>query len=1529
MTIIRCVYDGVIYDLDVLEEQPIRVDISAIENDAIGEVFGASSQQFTLPGSKKNNRFFKHAYKVGVTNVPGLGESVRASVITDSNVLLQGSLFLEEVVRTQIDGINYNVIIVNDVVSFNESVKTVAVKDLNWNAYTHSLSVENITGSWNNDLFSGSIFYPLIDQGRDGRETTGSLPNIAITETGSVGFINNSSTPLQVQQFTPAIQVKTVLDKIFEEGGFTYSSSLQPLFEQLYILPKQTENLSVNGSGFSDFGFIASKNSDQVIPAGGSYTKVTNPIEVYDPTNSYNTSTSVYTVPTSGTYSFVVNILWEIEPEDTSPAIEIRVRDTTNNSTLGTLYFSPFEITGSETFETSKVNLTQNSTIELQAAYDQGGGEGLLDIFILSGSSFRTKDTPINYETGIVEVGEQFDPQTKCIDILKGLIEKFNLVIEPVYTENKVLKIESYNNWIQSGQTKDWTQKVEKAKRIGLRHPLSSQPKTLIFEDNKDNDKLSKLVIDGADGYQWGTEIIDATSDVPQGERKVGSFFSPVVLEGIPGSANSLIPQLYKTDDTQQERKTFKFKPRLGYKVSGTLSTGSFIGSNADPFQSYATISNYDSLPITASLTKNLHYNDSLYPPTFTSSVETETAYKEYWNDYIVGLYQDDNRILNLDLEFTPEEIQEIALNDKIFVEDSIYRINKISGYNLVKPDVVGVELIKIEEAIEGVAPQPTPTPTPTPTTSPTPTPSSTGPTATPTNTPTGTPTPTATSVGPTSTPTPTPTSTPSFATFFINGDGTNGFNTNGEACTGGNTSFAIYTQAQYSNYTSWSAFNTRFYTDTALTTPFDGQGLYWGVNTTNLSSPERWVAIVGSGFLNSHNLCPTPTPTATPTPTPTPVPPTATVSPTPTETPTPTPTPQTLKAEIQQCGGFTVWYVEFTDLSSLPANFAVKSNHPNLIGNCWEIINPNYTGPLDFSTTTSEFPFSSCLSCLPTATPTPTPTTSPTATPTPSPSPTTVIPTATPTGTTVYQDVQVQDCRFPGGAFYGLRLIGVSGLVNDMAVTNIGGGPSPFTDPNIFWKVVDSAWTGFIDKQTVTQTVFPSCPAPTSTPTATATPTPTPTPTNTPTATPVPATATPTPTIAVANLQIYGKTLVSSFVSLKYSVNQGPTEDFFDGTLGSTCGFIGGIFNMEEGDIVTIFEDSVDFIAGNVGINNCPSTVGSSTAYNITLSAGTNNISLTINTGALPPTQSPTPTPTPTPVVWNSFSGFGYDILSGNRACTANFEGSGPPFTAYWTGAGVAFGDADILYSAPDGFSQVATGFYSNGTSWLLADANEGPPGSGVVARGSCPAPPTATPTPTASGTPTPTPTISPTQTPTPVVYSFGLAYSAVSEIDACGISTPNTTVYSTCGLLTTGCVLYTNSSLTNFAADGWYHNTSYSGYFEVEGNGTITGEGNCATPVPSPTPVPTSTPGVACTSIDMQTVGSSTSTGACNNGTSGSRRRHDGALPYPGIGDTIFSDINCSTTFDGGGLWYFVDNDTSAIQVGPTGIVMDKVIC
>lgn len=113
---------------------------------------------------------------------------------------------------------------------------------------------------------------------------------------------------------------------------------------------------------------------------------------------------------------------------------------------------------------------------------------------------------------------------------------------------------------------------------------------------------------------------------------------------------------------------------------------------------------------------------------------------------------------------------------------------------------------------------------------------------------------------------------------------------------------------------------------------------------------------------------------------------------------PTATPTPVTQNVEIQECGGFTVWYVTIVG-STYAQGMALKllSAGGTLDGSkCWEITNSNYTGSIDFEVTVVGSPYLSCSSCVSTLT-------TPTATPiTLTPTPTPIIPTPTPTPTAI-----------------------------------------------------------------------------------------------------------------------------------------------------------------------------------------------------------------------------------------------------------------------------------------------------------------------------------------------------------------------------------------------------------------------------------------------------------------------------------------------------------------------------------------------
>ena len=258
--ILRVNYSGSWHDLDVDSNIPLRLDISAIENTQIGSIFGVGSQTFNLPGTRANNAFFQGAYKAGAVDVPAFYDTIDSEVLFQGETLLKGSFQLQEIITDQQGYVEYVVTVQDESVDFITQLQDKLIKDAPlWNIYTHSLSETTISQSWEDDLFSGSIFYPLVDYGTDTPDQFPSLPRVQVG--GQLGDMDSSQSPLRLKQFQPAVKATTLVDVIFDQVGFSYTSSLlsSSAFDNLYVLPKGNPELGPA---------ISSSDSTGTVPAG-------------------------------------------------------------------------------------------------------------------------------------------------------------------------------------------------------------------------------------------------------------------------------------------------------------------------------------------------------------------------------------------------------------------------------------------------------------------------------------------------------------------------------------------------------------------------------------------------------------------------------------------------------------------------------------------------------------------------------------------------------------------------------------------------------------------------------------------------------------------------------------------------------------------------------------------------------------------------------------------------------------------------------------------------------------------------------------------------------------------------------------------------------------------------------------------------------------------------------------------------------------------------------------------------------------
>jgi len=144
--------------------------------------------------------------------------------------------------------------------------------------------------------------------------------------------------------------------------------------------------------------------------------------------------------------------------------------------------------------------------------------------------------------------------------------------------------------------------------------------------------------------------------------------------------------------------------PDTAFGISGSVSTRGRIyirdeNSDTQTSTTWNQMSTLTAIPVNFSTGQDLHFNNDQYSQYFQASANGKVradAFRTYWATYINSLYDIDARKLTCNVYLKPTEIQDIALNDKIFIDGAYYRINRVNGANLSRRDTVEVELIKI-----------------------------------------------------------------------------------------------------------------------------------------------------------------------------------------------------------------------------------------------------------------------------------------------------------------------------------------------------------------------------------------------------------------------------------------------------------------------------------------------------------------------------------------------------------------------------------------------------------------------------------------------------------------------------------------------------------------------------------------------------------------------------------------------------------------------------------------------------------------
>ena len=921
--------------LDLYNDLSINLNLSFAEIQDVTSRNSGYSQTFRVPGTKKNNGFFNYMFNVNADNLTfDIQKSVECSINYKGTTVLDGVLRLLKIIITN-DLVEYEVNIQDEVGVFINDISNKLLTDISYVDLDHTYNATNVKLSWDavytgttttGGLKNGQMLYPFTHIGylydTAGKViSSGSTASPILELFGTPGSISNVNTPMRTTGFKPAIQIKSVVDRIFSQNGYSVQSDFfdTEYFRRLYM-PLQFNNdgyyITATGATLGTSQVFKSITSEPVgFSVSGSTCAVIegyvemdaytyNNGNVYPP-YGWNFANGRFIAPQLGNYSFTYSLDLEVPSifQNNTTGIYGECYLLKNRTTKFLLrefqtYPDIFDFTVNVSSNGATVSLAQGDFVEMVVKWWQG------DPFACFSSSLRyvapnvIKDTsvvtiydaPNTIIGSTVDVNYQFEvPGTyKQLDFLKGLITQFNLVFVKHPTLNSTYIMEPYSDYVGQGDKLDWTDKLDVSKPIEIAPITNLVGKAIDFVYEEDGDEMNFFTKSLNNNRNFGTfNFIPSGITLNDKPIEIKSFFSPSPGNYINAANTSkplICPHFYGTKQVTVSGNTItqllpmRIKPRILHycgrqDISGEWYFYDDVTNTTDVYTNYPFLHHQELLPSTpARQAVDLNFGNNNSPQDAVSPSYTDlTAYNVYYRDYIEGLLDSDARMVTANFNLNIIDIINLKYSDLIFVKDAYYRINKISNFNLIDNVTTKVELVKLLT----IGTVPTATPTPTPTSTPTPTPTITL-TVTPTVTPTPVPVPCVCVeiIVTGATPGPEP--------IFASIDYTD--------CT-----FTTEVEAFATNGTRYRCIN---YTGGVIQVN-SYNGLTYGI---------------AAGF-TCPGTCPTDIViTPTPTPTPTGAPPTATPTPTSTATPTPTPTPTSIPADCMTIGtGFnnTVYDIE------------------------------------------------------------------------------------------------------------------------------------------------------------------------------------------------------------------------------------------------------------------------------------------------------------------------------------------------------------------------------------------------------------------------------------------------------------------------------------------------------------------------------------------------------------------------------------------------------------------------------------------
>jgi hypothetical protein len=729
--------------LDVSENLALPITFSIGDIRDLSSRKGTFSKTVTLAGTKNNNDLLGHYYDVNIeAGTFNINTLTKCQVIQNGVPILDEALLqLVSVSKVQTnnrfeDEVSYEVLIKDTRAEFFTAITNANLTDLDFSDLDHVFSSTNIVASFSHTVVDG---YKYV------------MP-----------YINSND--FNANDFKPAIYAKTYFDRIFAVAGFTYTwdEIASARFDKLLIPYNGDTNdqdyadyrVEATNTWTTTYVQPTGYNNtfEELIDSG--WSEVTDAQNIFDPTvGEYSTPFSTNALAGEN-YSYTLTIGGSIILENTSGGnARLRTPDTFLdfgykkyrvfarvqvgvNTNAVIVYGSSVIVqytTSSPLPNGNTTILNFSDTLTIPAVVNGvilGISSSDIQILEIGVEIFPvysfTNDTQLPYNTlwytfagtptlapvnvvldltsinmsilpsnniqvtgSTLNINQYVPSEIKQSDFVKSILQMYNLYIEQDVDNPYNLVLRHRDEYYDSGVEKDWSKKLAKDKDQQLIFLPDLTNKKLKLTYAPDTDEFNTMYeqatreIYGQLEYTFDNEYV---KDVDTQEL----IFSPTPV--FPTSFGAYVPAIVGSAPNTNIRILYDggLQSCQPFDILDFGTTGEF------GLTSYPMLGHFDNA-LTPAFDINFGTNDFyFYEPL---SLTANNLYNLYWRRTVNQINVGKMLIAMFDL--TEVDIQSLKLNDKIYIDNSWWNINKIQDYNGNQRQLTKVELISIDTEID------------------------------------------------------------------------------------------------------------------------------------------------------------------------------------------------------------------------------------------------------------------------------------------------------------------------------------------------------------------------------------------------------------------------------------------------------------------------------------------------------------------------------------------------------------------------------------------------------------------------------------------------------------------------------------------------------------------------------------------------------------------------------------------------------------------------------------------------------------